>query len=126
MEGGPGVVPWADGGAHRQLGRQRPGPREQGGGGQERVGDDPGEVVWALTCAGQPPMTKTDFAFGFDTVLAHPTVPPAPTHPPNFFISGQPLGNWVLLGQNQRKSSFLLRKQPRAAVTRLLEGRDRK
>ena len=30
-----------------------------------------GEVVWALTCAGQPPMTKTDFAFGFDTVLAH-------------------------------------------------------
>ena len=36
-----------------------------------RVGDDPGEVVWALTCAGQPPMTKTDFAFGFDTVLAH-------------------------------------------------------
>ena len=80
MEGGPGVVPWADGGAHRQLGRQRPGPREQGGGEQERVGDDPGEVVWALTCAGQPPMTKTDFAFGFDTVLAHPTVHPAPTH----------------------------------------------
>ena len=42
VEGGPGVVPWADGGAHRQLGKQRPGPREQGGGGQERVGDDPG------------------------------------------------------------------------------------
>lgn len=32
--------------------------------GEDRSGSEmtQGEVVWALTCAGQPPMTKTDFA----------------------------------------------------------------
>ena len=28
----------------------------------KRVGDDPGEVVWALTYSGAATMTKTDFA----------------------------------------------------------------
>ena len=59
------------------MGDRDPDPEEKEGE-DRRIGDDPGEVVWALTCAGQPPMTKTDFAFGFDTVLAHPTVHPAP------------------------------------------------
>ena len=41
------------------MGDRDPDPEEKEGE-DRRIGDDPGEVVWALTCAGQPPMTKTD------------------------------------------------------------------
>ena len=41
------------------MGDRDPDPEEKEGE-DRRIGDDPGEVEWALTCAGQPPMTKTD------------------------------------------------------------------
>ena len=44
------------------LGDRDPDPENKEG--EDRSGSEmtQGEVVWALTCAGQPPMTKTDFA----------------------------------------------------------------
>ena len=59
--------------------------------------------MWALTYSGAATMTKTDFALVLTLFWPIPPYILLLHTSSNFFISGQPLGNWVLRGQNQRK-----------------------
>ena len=59
--------------------------------------------MWALIYRGAATMTKTDFALVLTLFWPIPPYILLLHTSSNFFISGQPLGNWVLRGQNQRK-----------------------